>query len=89
MTAASRYLTRQDVEEILAPYGGHFLEAPFLGVEVWGAGGGVEFSLSLEMDGVHYDEWMISEAIEKAIKPTLPSDWLLGELLDDPEGDPA
>lgn len=70
---------------MLAPYGGHFVESPFPGVEVWETAWGVAFSLTLEYDGVTYDEWTCLEAIERAIKPTLPPDWLLGELLPDPE----
>ena len=73
----SRLLTRADVEAVFAPYGGHFVSSEFPGFEIWETSWGEAFTLSLEYDGVSYDEWMCSEAVEKAIKPSMPPDWLL------------
>ncbi|WP_421730770.1 hypothetical protein [Brevundimonas sp.] len=62
---------------MFAPYGGHFIETIFPGSEMWSTGWGEDFVLSKEYDGVHYDEWLCLEAIEKAIEPSKPDGWLL------------
>ncbi len=75
--SAYRWLTRPEVEKLFAPYGAHHVSTEIPGFELWETGWGEAFTLSLEYDGVHYDEWMCTEAIEKAMKPSMPSDWPL------------
>lgn len=55
---------------LLNPYGARFVRELFTGAELWRTGSGLELVLTPEYDGA-YHEYMVLQAIELSIKPSL------------------
>ena len=65
-----RLLTRAEVEALLAPYGGRYVDDFSFGAERWTTSAGLELCLTVEYNGL-YHEFMIQQAIELSIIPSL------------------